>query len=208
VKKGVRPPRIITTDEWGARRPRGRIRTVRRPHRILFHHTAGHHRDIVNPINESIAELKRYARDIQAFHMGPSRGWLDSGHNYLVGRNGYVCVGRHHSFTANRAGVHVLSAHCPGQNDQIGIEHENLHEQEMTVEQFEASARLHAWLMSRCGIRVSEVYPHRRFFPTSCPEHLADDIARIKVRAAQILNHEGRAPARRVAGMAFRARQR
>jgi N-acetyl-anhydromuramyl-L-alanine amidase AmpD len=30
----------------------------------------------------------------------------------------------------------------------------------MTPKQLEASARLHAWIMSRCGIPVSEVFGH------------------------------------------------
>jgi hypothetical protein len=202
----VKPPAIVTTDRWGARHPTHRIHATKRPARIIFHHTAGHHHEIRNPADESAQEAIRYAREVQAFHMGPSRGWFDSGHNYLVCRNGMILVGRHFSFTANNAGRHVWSAHCPGQNDQIGIEHEHFHERDMTPVQLQASARLHAWLMSRCNIGVTEVYPHGWFFPTSCPGELRHEIDQIKIRAARILNHEGRHPASRAAGLAFAAR--
>jgi hypothetical protein len=204
--KGVRPPDLLTTDAWGAKPPAGRIHACGRPSAIIFHHTAGHHAEIRNPANESADEFIRYAREIQAFHMGPGRGWLDSGHNYLVGRNGMIAVGRHFSFTANRAGRHVVSAHCPGKNTQIGIEHEHLHEQEMSPEQMHASARLHAWLMSRCNFGVTEVFPHGMFFPTSCPGELRRDIEQVKIRAGEILNREGRNPASWAQGVAFAVR--
>jgi N-acetylmuramoyl-L-alanine amidase len=134
-----------------------------RPKRIIFHHTATHHPEIENPQNESREEAIRFARSIQAFHMGPQRNFNDSGHNFLVCMNGLILVGRHFSYTAIRAGRMVVSAHVPGNNDQPGIEHEHLHEPHITAKQLEASARLHAWIMSRCGIPVSEVFGHARW---------------------------------------------
>ena len=54
-----------------------------------------------------------------------SNGWNDSGHNFLACRNGLILVGRHMSLPAIRQDRMVVSAHCPGHNEQPGIEHEH-----------------------------------------------------------------------------------
>jgi hypothetical protein len=207
---GVRQPKIIATHVWGARRAKARLKVTGRPKRIIFHHTFDHHAEIENPQNESREEAIRFARSIQAFHMGPARNFIDSGHNFLVCLNGLILVGRHLSLTAVRAGRMIESAHCPGQNDQPGIEHEHVHEPHMTPQQLEASARLHAWIMSRCGIPVSEVFGHGSVaLPgegTACPAELKGDIAKVKARAKQILAAEGRNPATAAQGAAFAAK--
>jgi hypothetical protein len=209
IRLAVKPPRILTTDQWGARPAKTRPTVTARPTGGIFHHTAGHHAEISQPQDESLEELVRYAKAIQNFHMAPKpcgNGWNDSGHNFLVGRNGWVCVGRHQSFNAILHGRMVVSAHCPSFNDWPGIEHEHLHEQTMTTVQLDASARLWAWICSRCAIRVGEYDPHRAHFPTSCPAELLDDIPEVISRAAKILNAEGRAPASRLEGLRFAAR--
>jgi N-acetylmuramoyl-L-alanine amidase len=204
---GVRQPKIIATHVWGAKRATARPVVTGRPKRIIFHHTDGHHPEIENPQSESRAEAMAFARSIQDFHMGPTRRFNDSGHNFLVCMNGDILVGRHLSYTAVRAGRMVVSAHCPGQNDQPGIEHEHRGEPHMTAKQLEASARLHAWIMSRCGIPVSEVFGHGSVaLPgegTECPAQLKGDIAKVKARAKQILEAEGRNPATAAQGTAF-----
>jgi N-acetylmuramoyl-L-alanine amidase len=207
---GVRQPKIIATHVWGARPATARPVVTGRPKRIIFHHTDGHHPEIENPKSESREEAMRYARNLQVDHMSPPRNFNDSGHNFLVCMNGLILVGRHLSLTAVRAGRMVVSAHCPGQNDQPGIEHEHRGERHLTPQQLEASARLHAWIMSRCGIPVSEVFGHGAValaaFPTACPAELKDDIAKVKARAKQILAAEGRNPATAAQGAAFAAK--
>src|SRR4051794_21845566 len=84
---------IITCPKWGARKPKSGIQTTGMAEEIIFHHTAGHHREIDTPHVQSRAESIQYARAIQDFHMN-SRGWIDSGHNFLVCRNGIVLQGR------------------------------------------------------------------------------------------------------------------
>ena len=100
--------------------------------------------NIENPSTQSRAESERFAREIQAFHM--KQGWNDSGHNFLVCRNGLILQGRWLTVSSIQAQHMVRSAHCPGQNEQIGIEHEHLGNEEMTKQQREASARLMAWI--------------------------------------------------------------
>lgn len=183
--------RIITCPQWGAKKPKHGLVTVGPARRIIFHHTAGHHAEISNPKNESVEEAKRYARDIQAFHMGSQRGWNDSGHNFLVCRNGTILQGRWLTVSAIEAKHMIISAHCPGQNDQIGIEHEHNGNEKMTKAQIESSARLMAWIADQYGRKtVLPVDPHSKYFATSCPANLKSDIAAIKKRAQAILTHE------------------
>lgn len=183
----VAQPDIITTDEWGARPAKASVVWCGRPSRLLFHHTAGHHPEIRQPKDESREEAILYARAIQHYHMD-NNGWNDSGHNFLVCRNGLILVGRHMSYPAIKKGKMVLSAHCPGQNDQPGIEHEHLHEAAMTKEQFAASAQLHAWIIDRCKMSGANViWPHKRFYRTSCPAELEAELPAFRREVARIL---------------------
>lgn len=179
---------LITCPEWKARQPREPIQHCGRSMRIIFHHTAGHHREIENPSNESRAEAIRYAQDIQAFHMD-GNGWIDSGHNFLVTRAGYVLQGRWLTVSAIEAGQMVVSAHCPGQNTQIGIEHEHLGTEKMTTAQREASAELMAWIAGHYH-RSSPlpIFPHKNFYNTACPGNLVSEIPRIVGMAHDLLN--------------------
>ncbi len=179
--------RIYTCPEWGARAPKAEAPLTRKAARIIFHHTAGHHAEISNPANESLAEAFAYARAIQRFHMD-GNGWNDSGHNFLVTQSGVVLQGRWHTVTAIESRLMVVSAHCPGQNDQIGVEHEHADSEAMTAEQAEAAAQLQAWIAQRYAVRAPlPVFPHSKFFATSCPANLAAAIVGIRDRAADIL---------------------
>jgi hypothetical protein len=178
--------KIYTVHDWNARRPKQGIQTVGRASRIIFHHTAGHHREI-SGAGESIQESMQYARDIQNFHMD-TNGWTDSGHNFLVCRNGAILQGRWLTVSAIQAGHMVLSAHCPGQNDQIGIEHEHYAAEPMTKEQREASARLQAWIAWKYNkATVLPVGPHSAYYATACPANLKNEIPNISRMAQQIL---------------------
>lgn len=156
--------------------------------RIIFHHTAGHHPEITQPGTESVEESIRYARDIQTFHM-KTNGWNDSGHNFLVCRNGVILQGRWRTIRAIQHQRMVVSAHCPGQNDQIGIEHEHFGNEEMPLIQKEASAWLQAWIAKQYDLRQAlPVFPHSRFFPTNCPANLIEDIGGIRAMANRLLS--------------------
>jgi hypothetical protein len=182
--------KLIGCYDWGARKPKGKIEVIDAATEIIFHHTAGHHPEIENPQTQSRAESERYAKAIQAFHMN-SNGWNDSGHSFLVCRNGLILQGRWITISAIRAGKMVQSAHCPGKNDQVGIEHEHFGSEGMTSKQLESSARLMAWIAAEYGKKkVLPVYPHSQFFATSCPANLKSNIPAIKARAQQILTAE------------------
>jgi hypothetical protein len=180
---------VITCGQWGARRPKQGIQTVGESVRTIFHHTAGHHRELGNPKNQSREESMQYARDIQKYHMD-GNGWNDSGHNFLICRNGLVLQGRWLTVSAIQASHMVGSAHCPGQNGQIGLEHEHYGSEEMTREQKEASSMLMAWIAWHYERKnVLPSMPHSKYFPTSCPANLNEDIAGIVKRAQVLLNN-------------------
>lgn len=183
----VEQPPIITTNVWGARPAKSPPVYVGRPSRIIYHHTAGHHPELGNPKNESRSEAIAYAKAIQRYHM-VNNGWNDSGHNFLVCRNGLILVGRHMSLPAIRRGRMVLSAHCPGQNDQPGIELEHYGNEAMTKQQFNAAAWLAAWIIVRCRMAgPSAIHPHRQYFATSCPGALDKELPALKTAVTQIL---------------------
>jgi hypothetical protein len=179
---------IITCPVWGARKPKQGIVTVGAAARFICHHTAGHVRQLGNPNVTTKAEAMQYARDIQAFHMD-TNGWNDSGHNFLVCRNGYVLQGRWLTVSAIQARHMVSSAHCPGQNDQIGIEFEHLGGEPMTDRQRQAGAELMAWVSQKYDIRkVLPMEPHRKYYATACPANLVSEIPKLRQLAAEILN--------------------
>jgi hypothetical protein len=184
------PIDIITCPEWEALPPKKEPVLCPRSVRIIFHHTAGHHREISDPATESLDEFKRYMRDIQHFQMyDPDRMWNDTGQNFTVSRAGHIGQGRWYTVTAIQSGQMVVSAHCPTQNTQIGIEHEHRGTEQMTFAQREASARLMAWVAGQYGrTRVLPAYPHSNYINTSCPANLKQDISSIVARAQKILD--------------------
>jgi hypothetical protein len=85
----------------------------------------------------------------------------------------------------------VESAHCPGQNMNIGIEHEHKGTEPMTPAQREASATLIAWIGLQYHRKMPlPLAPHRKFFNTSCPVNLEKDIPALYQRAKQIMAKE------------------
>jgi N-acetylmuramoyl-L-alanine amidase len=162
--------RIIPTNEWGAAPPKQAITPAGTPHEIVFHHTAGHHQELDHKPTESLAEAKGYARSIQQSHF--SRGFIDTGQNFLVTRSGHILEGRHGSLAAINSGHMVVSAHCVGHNKSPGIEHEHIGSEKMTKRQRQASVWLHAHICRKTGINPSEIHGHREFNPTECPSNV------------------------------------
>ena len=113
-----------------------------------------------------------------------NRGFIDSGHNFLVTRSGHVLEGRHGSLQAIKAGVMVDSAHCRTQNHQPGVEHEHVHGEQLTAAQREASLRLHEFICRHTGINPSHVFPHKAFDGTDCPDGLQSGLAAFRADLA------------------------
>jgi N-acetylmuramoyl-L-alanine amidase len=187
----IAAPPILVCSQWGARKPRVKPTLVGRPNKIIEHHTDGHaSKDgIVNASPLTLAVL--YARSLQN-NMMDKRGWNDSGHSFLVMRSGIIVQGRWGTVTAIEHGRMVESAHCPGQNDQPGIEHEHLPGELLTKEQLHSTVWLQAWICDRTGIRSTELYGHGHFYNTACPSNLATDIPSLRLDVARYLNVPGR----------------
>ena len=185
--------RVITCQEWGARPPKAPIPRRGRPERIIFHHTEGHAPNVDRRPGESLQDAMGYARQLQNDHMTPKprgRGWNDSGHNFLITRSGHILEGRHGSWAAIKAGRMGESAHCPGQNDQPGIEHEHYGNEGLTAIQKQASIWLHASICRYTGIRPTEIDPHRRWYATQCPtDELVDWLPTLRLEVAKLLTN-------------------
>lgn len=191
---GVPEPRIIKTYQWGARQPRAATVWEGRPERILIHHTYGRGPRTGDPMLDAV----RYARAIQTFHMDdPDRRWNDSGHNFLIMRSGIILVGRRNSYSAIRAGRMVQSAHCRGQNDQPGIELEHYKETDIPPAQWAACVNLCAWIMSRTGMRPTNIKGHKDYYNTSCPHIYYPQLPRLRREVANRIARFGRLPATR-----------
>ena len=177
---------IISCADWGAAPPKQKIVLVGRPVRVIDHGTDGHAPPGSDPRQSGMA----YARALQHSHFG--RGWIDSGHNFLVTRDGVILEGRHGSLAAIKAGRMVESAHCPGQNDQPGIEHEHFGSDEgLTDVQKQASIWLHALICRSTGIRPTDFFPHKQFFSTDCPTaHIEQWLPELRLRTAAALTAE------------------
>ena len=180
-----KPFRVIPCAEWGARTPRSGILPVyHKPSRALFHHTAGH--SIAGASGETYAEAAAYVRSIQNYHMD-SNGWVDTGQNFTVTRNGYIFEGRHRSLEMVGKGKMVVSAHCPNQNDQPGVEIEHVDPEGMTPIQREAAVWLFAWLCKVGVFPATHIYGHRDFYATACPGALYAGLPQFRVDVAKAL---------------------
>ncbi|RZS34687.1 N-acetylmuramoyl-L-alanine amidase [Herbihabitans rhizosphaerae] len=161
----VAAPEIASCDDWGAAPPRGNLSVVgQRPDKIVIHHTA-------TPNSDDYSRRHAYelARGIQQAHFG--NGWDDTGQHFTVSRGGHIMCGRRGSLGAARDGHKVvIGAHCPGQNEQIGIENEGTYtDARMRDEHYAKLVRLCAWLCRQYDIRPGRIYGHRDFFATACP---------------------------------------
>jgi hypothetical protein len=165
------PFRIIPCSEWGARLPKSSISNAGHFDKAIFHHTAGHHAEISGPADESYEEARRYARSVQNYHMD-GNGWQDSGHNFLVTRNGYIFEGRHRSLELLQSGQCPVSAHCPTQNGNPGVEIEHVDPEAMTPIQRRAAVWLFAQLCKKGGFGAERIKGHRDYWATSCPSSL------------------------------------
>lgn len=198
-------PPIVTCKQWGAKPPKERPVLVGRPDKIIVHHTDGHAPLIAGKNAVQLHQGIEYARMIQNVHMN-TNGWNDSGHNFLVCRSGIILQGRWGTVTAIEHGRMVMSAHCPGQNDQPGIEHEHTPNELFTREQLAASVWLMAWICDRTGIRNTQLYGHNTFYNTACPSNLSIDVPSLRADVGKRINAFGRAkPIRKRAFTAKRA---
>lgn len=119
---------------------------------VIVHHTA-------DP-GPRRGDVRRYLREIQRFHQ-ETRGWNDIAYNYLIDPEGIVWEGRPFG---------VVGAHAPGYNTRgIGVCFMGTYtSKEPSPLQVDAFYDLLRRLEAR-GVRITDTYPHRRVYATSCP---------------------------------------
>lgn len=88
VGKGGTPMQLVTRDDWGARSPRSATGAPGMTRGVGVHWLgpgAG---------RSTHSQCASHMREVQAFHMGPSRGWADFAYNAAACSHGYVFEGR------------------------------------------------------------------------------------------------------------------
>ncbi|GGR18245.1 peptidoglycan recognition protein family protein [Streptomyces griseomycini] len=179
-------PDVDSTRAWGARSPRGSIRTLdHRPGRIVVHHTVSD-----NTSDFSRARAHAHAHWVQDLHMD-GNGWIDTGYHFLVSRGGWTTEGRHGSLRALAGGTgFVLGSHTSGQNDRaIGIASEGAYHAGATPPraQWEVLVALCAYTCSRYRIPSGQIYGHKDFGDTLCPGVVHDTLPRLRDEVAALL---------------------
>jgi hypothetical protein len=84
----------------------------------IFHHTAGHHPNLDAHAGESYAEGVAYAKAIQRSHF--ANGWIDSGHDFLITRSGFIFEGRHRSIKATQPAAWSSPLTVPVRTTSLG----------------------------------------------------------------------------------------
>lgn len=163
---GPRPPRVLPCRGWQARDPTQPVtELLARPDKVLVHHTA------TPNVRADPLRLGELARAIQKDHI-ERRGWIDSGHNFLINRSGLVAEGRHRSLETLLGGRHFIQgAHCTGQNSHsIGIENEGTYvKADPPAVQLATLRALIAFTCLQYRIRPNQIHGHRDFADTACP---------------------------------------
>lgn len=147
---------LITRAEWGAAVPR--LRTPLVPSFGSTRHWEGPHMGWPWPHGSCFTKV----RGIQAFHMGPSRGWSDIAYTSLVCPHGFVFQGRWVGVrtAANGTNVGNNSAYA---NCYLGGERDGF-----TPEGRHAMHVVEGWLDVNGGAGPG-VNCHRDWKPTACP---------------------------------------
>ena len=152
--------RIYTRDEWGAWSPNGRSPAPGMTRGIGVHYL-GDGRGPTGGLNDSMAKM----REVQAFHMGPSRGWADFAYNWAVDMHGHAFEGRgarvrnaangggvRHGYDANAGWSSLLYLNGTGGPDLT-----------------EAAKRAINDVAVHAGVAGGEWLGHRDFLSTACP---------------------------------------
>ncbi|WWT39964.1 hypothetical protein [Microcystis phage Mae-JY09] len=140
---------IIGRETWQARPPRSVSRCAYLRNTLFVHHSTG-----AAPTSSMAAECQ-WMRNIQAFHMGPSRGWSDFAYNFAISPAGRIYEGR---------GANVWGAHTVGHNDEPAVcLMGDYSRQTPTLAMRDAVW----WLADHLG--MTELDGHRDVNSTSCP---------------------------------------
>ncbi|MEE8286064.1 MAG: N-acetylmuramoyl-L-alanine amidase [Gammaproteobacteria bacterium] len=167
----MKPPRIITRSEWGARPYRGTCRRLRNIDALVIHHAAAHYA-------RTLEDGKAQVRSIQRFHQH-GRRWSDVGYHFLVDGGGHIYQGRRYEEAKPLEALPklALGAHVRRQNSgKIGIcvlgcyhpPADNC-DDPLSERSLQAVMRLSAFLCQAYDVPPARIYGHRDFLRTACP---------------------------------------
>lgn len=179
------PIRIYSTKEWGAKPAKAKF-PLSPMEGICIHNTASPNRAAKSGQAEEAAAFA-FARGIQAFHMGPERGWSDTGQHFTVSRGGLVLEGRHGSLEGAKQGKVPTGAHAghnAGHQNRtwFGIEVEGSNSDAFHVlpQQWTALVELCAWLCFWSNVDSQNIKGHKEFSQTDCPGHIMEHLPELR----------------------------
>ena len=170
--KRIRPPHLITREEWGARPYRGEPTPQPYYEYETFHHTAGYGAETYEEAVQSLQAIQRLHQDI--------RGWDDIGYHFVLDKSGRVYQGR--PFADNTPWSEgpplVIGAHVGGHNTgNIGIAVLGCYhppegtycQDELSPAALDSLVLLMAFLADTYGIESIHIKGHRDWSSTACP---------------------------------------
>jgi N-acetyl-anhydromuramyl-L-alanine amidase AmpD len=124
---------------------------MRRLTKIIIHHSASDY-----PIHDNVETIRDWHK---------SKGFTDIGYHYLITKDGSICTGRP---------VEKVGAHCRGHNkDSVGVCLTG--KDFFSLAQFMSLDILIEGLCNYWGISRSQVFTHRNFADTLCPNFIVKD---------------------------------
>lgn len=154
---GGYPTNFVTREQWGALPPKSRSGSITPQTGGVAWHYEGPH---MGPFSHDKCAGK--VRQIQAFHMGSERGWVDIAYSTLVCPHGFIYEGRglfiRTAANGTNAGNQAYYAIC----GLLGVD------DPLTFSMVEAYKNCTRW-MREAGKAGQKVKSHRYFKPTSCP---------------------------------------
>ena len=156
---GTAPMKFVPRSEWGAKNPTGRTSAPGMTRGVGVHWLGP------GSSRSDHSQCAGQVREIQAFHMGPQRGWAAEAYNAFACRHGYVFEGR---------GPKVRNA-ANGGGTRAGVDAnagwasvcylEGTDGPGLTPEGQDAINDAAEWL----GVATGEWLGHRDFLSTECP---------------------------------------
>lgn len=151
--------KFVSRSEWGARSPNGRTPAPDMTHGVGVHW--------LGPGSSRVdhGQCAAQMREVQAFHMGPERGWADFAYNAAVCRHGFVFEGRGPRIrnAANGGGTRAGMDANAAWGSVLYLEGTN--GPGLTAEGQDAINDAAEWL----GVAAGEWLGHRDFLSTECP---------------------------------------
>lgn len=154
---GTYPTNFVTRAQWGAKPPTSRSTNINPESGGVAWHYEGPKMGTW-PHDQCAGKV----RQIQAFHMGPQRGWVDIAYTAVVCPHGYI-------FEARGTGIRTAAQGTNTGNQTYYAVCGLLGEGDaLTAQMIEAYKRATNWLRSQ-GRAATRVKPHRFFHSTGCP---------------------------------------